>query len=92
MCDALRAYQGMVNLPIIADRLGLRVAARSEVHDPHWENAGPLHDMRAPQDQNDYALRVTAKYRPVDAFDLTLAYDLVHEGGTGVVGANFSLL
>ncbi len=86
---ALRAYQGMVNLPIVRDRLALRVAARSEVHDPHWENAGPLHDMRAPQDQNDYALRVTAKYQPIAAFDLTLAYDLLHEGGTGTVGANF---
>jgi iron complex outermembrane receptor protein len=86
---SLRAYEGMVNIPIVSDRLALRVAARSEVHDPHWENAGPLHDMRAPQDQNDYAVRVTAKYQPVEAFDLTLAYDFLHEGGTGTVGANF---
>jgi iron complex outermembrane receptor protein len=86
---ALRVYQGMVNVPIITDKLALRVAGRSEVHDPHWENAGPIHDLRAPQDQNDYALRVIAKYQPVKAFDLTLAYDFLHEGGTGTVGANF---
>jgi iron complex outermembrane receptor protein len=86
---SLRAYEGMVNIPIVREQLGLRVAARSEVHDPHWENAGPLYDLRAPQDQNDYALRVTAKYQPVSAFDLTLAYDFLHEGGTGTVGANF---
>ena len=86
---ALRVYQGMVNVPIITDKLALRVAGRSEVHDPHWENAGPIHDLRAPQDQNDYALRVIAKYQPVQAFDLTLAYDFLHEGGTGTVGANF---
>jgi iron complex outermembrane receptor protein len=86
---SLRAYQGMINLPIVSEQLGLRVAARSEVHDPHWQNAGPLYDLRAPQSQDDYALRVTAKYQPSAAFDLTLAYDLVHEGGTGTVGANF---
>jgi iron complex outermembrane receptor protein len=86
---SLRAYDGMINLPLIADKLGLRVAARSVVHDPEWVNAGPLYDLRAPESQDDYALRVTAKYRPQQAFDLTLAYDFLHEGGTGVVGANY---
>jgi iron complex outermembrane receptor protein len=86
---SLRAYEGMVNIPIVTDKLALRVAARSEVHDPHWENVGPLYDLRAPQDQNDYALRVTAKYQPLPAFDITLAYDYLHEGGTGTVGANY---
>ncbi len=86
---ALRAYQGMINLPLINNHLALRVAARSEAHDPHWENAGPVHDLRAPQDQDDYALRATLKYQPSRAFSLTLAYDLTHEGGTGVVGANY---
>jgi iron complex outermembrane receptor protein len=86
---SLRAYEGMVNIPIVTDKLAVRVAARSEVHDPHWENAGPVYDLRAPQDQNDYALRVTAKYQPVPAFDITLGYDYLHEGGTGTVGANY---
>jgi iron complex outermembrane receptor protein len=86
---ALRAYQGMVNLPIISNHLALRVAARSEVHDPHWVNAGPVYDLRAPQDQNDYGLRAALKYQPSTAFTLTLGYDLTHEGGTGTVGANF---
>lgn len=86
---SLRAYQGMVNLPIISNHLALRVAARSEVHDPHWENAGPLYDLRAPQDQNDYGMRATLKYQPSSAFSLTVAYDLTHEGGTGTVGANY---
>jgi iron complex outermembrane recepter protein len=86
---SLRAYEGMVNIPIVTDTFAVRIAARSEVHDPHWENAGPIYDLRPPQDQNDYALRVTAKYQPVRAFDLTLAYDYLHEGGTGIVGANY---
>jgi iron complex outermembrane receptor protein len=86
---SLRSYQGMVNIPIVSDHLALRVAGQSMVHDPHWENAGPLYDIRGLQDQNDYALRVTAKYQPTKAFDLTLAYDLLHEGGTGTVGANY---
>ncbi|HTV17217.1 MAG TPA: TonB-dependent receptor plug domain-containing protein, partial [Polyangiaceae bacterium] len=61
---ALRTYTGMVNLPIITDQLALRVAAQSQVHDPHWENAGPLYDIPGLQSQDDYALRVTAKYQP----------------------------
>jgi iron complex outermembrane receptor protein len=86
---SLREYQGVVNIPIVSDRLGLRVAARSAVHDPYWENAGPIYDLRAPQDQNDYALRATARFQPTKALDITLAYDLLHEGGTGNVGTNF---
>jgi iron complex outermembrane receptor protein len=86
---ALRGYEGVVNIPIVPEHLALRVAARSEVHDPYWQNAGPIHDLRAPQDQNDYALRATLKYQPVKAFDITLAYDLLHEGGTGNVGTNY---
>ena len=88
---ALRTYSGMVNLPIVTNRLGLRVAAQSQVHDPHWENAGPLYDIRGLQDQNDYALRVTAKYQASPRFDLTLGYDLLHEGGTGTAGANYQV-
>jgi iron complex outermembrane receptor protein len=86
---ALRAYQGMVNLPLISEQLALRVAGRYEVHDPHWQNAGPIYDLRAPQDQNDYALRATLEYVPIRPLSLTLAYDYLHEGGTGTVGANF---
>ncbi|HEU4580591.1 MAG TPA: TonB-dependent receptor [Polyangiaceae bacterium] len=86
---ATRAYQGMVNLPLISDQLGLRVAGRYEVHDPYWQNAGPLYDLQAPESQNDYALRATLEYVPVRPLKLTIAYDFLHEGGTGTVGANF---
>jgi iron complex outermembrane receptor protein len=89
---AQRTYTGMVNIPLVTEHLGLRVAAQSQVHDPHWENAGPIHDLRGMQDQNDYALRVTAKYAPSKRFDLTLAYDFLHEGGVGNIGANFQPL
>jgi iron complex outermembrane receptor protein len=85
-----RAYEGMLNLPVVSGKLGLRVAAKSETHDPYWENAGPLYDLRGAQDANDYALRVTAKYRPMPALELTIAYDFTHEGGTGTIGANFN--
>jgi iron complex outermembrane receptor protein len=85
---AMRAYQGMVNLPLVTDKLGLRVAGRYEVHDPYVQNAGPVYDLRAPESQNDYALRATLKYVPIRPLSLTLAYDFLHEGGTGVVGAN----
>jgi iron complex outermembrane receptor protein len=87
---AERAYEGMLNLPLVAGQLGLRLAAKSETHDPYWENAGPLYDLRGAQDANDYALRVSAKYQPIRALELTLGYDFLHEGGTGSIGANFN--
>ena len=34
-------------------------------------------------------MRAALKYQPSNRFNLTLAYDLTHEGGTGIVGANF---
>jgi iron complex outermembrane receptor protein len=33
---AERAYEGMLNLPLVPGRLALRVAAKSETHDPYW--------------------------------------------------------
>jgi iron complex outermembrane receptor protein len=85
---ATRRYQGMVNIPV-GSALALRFAGMSEVHDPYYENAGPVYDIRAPEDADTYSLRGTLKYQPTRRFTATVAYDITAERGTGYVGANF---
>jgi iron complex outermembrane recepter protein len=88
---AERRYQGMVNIPI-GDRLAVRVAGFSSVHDPHWQNAGPLYDIRAPQAEDSYAWRAQIKWQPVPALTILGGYDITKERGTSYVGANFDAL
>jgi iron complex outermembrane receptor protein len=86
-----RRYQGMVNIPI-GDALAFRFAGFSSVHDPHWENAGPIYDIVAPQAEDAYAVRGQMKWQPAPAFTLLAGYDLTKERGTSYVGANFDAL
>jgi iron complex outermembrane receptor protein len=86
-----RRYQGMVNIPL-GDTVAVRLAGFSSVHDPHWENAGPFYDIKAPQAEDAYAFRGQVKWQPVPAFSILAAYDIVKERGTSYVGANFDAL
>lgn len=85
---AERRYSGMVNVPI-GDSLAVRLAGFSSVHDPHWENAGPLYDIRAPQAEDAYAWRAQVKWQPASALSIVAGYDIIKERGTSYVGANF---
>jgi iron complex outermembrane receptor protein len=85
---SLRRYEGMVNIPI-GSAVAFRFAGMSEVHDPFYINGGPLYDIRAPEDADNYGLRGTFKYEPSQRFTATVAYDLTAERGTGYVGSNF---
>jgi iron complex outermembrane recepter protein len=88
---AERRYQGMVNIPI-GDKLAFRFAGLSSVHDPHWTNAGPFYDIRAPQAEDAYAYRAQVLWQPAPAFSVLAGYDIVKERGTSYVGANFDPL
>ncbi|HTV21736.1 MAG TPA: TonB-dependent receptor [Polyangiaceae bacterium] len=82
-----RRYQGMVNLPL-GDRVAVRFAGLSTVHDPYWENGGPIYDLKGAESEDSYALRGQIAWRPVDALTVIAGYDLVRERGTGSLGAN----
>jgi iron complex outermembrane recepter protein len=84
---AQRRYTGMVNVPI-GDTLAFRFAAFSEVHDPYYENAGPLYDIPAGENADAYAYRAQLKWQPVPAFTALAAYDYTAERGTGYLGSN----
>ncbi len=85
---AQRRYQGMVNIPV-GNMLAFRFAGFSEVHDPYYENAGPVHDIRAAEDADAWAIRAQMLYQPSKAFSALLGYDRTAERGTGYLGANF---
>jgi iron complex outermembrane receptor protein len=86
---ATRRYQGMVNIPL-GDQVAVRLAGYSEVHDPYWTNGGPLYDIKAAESADNYALRSTLKYRPMQAFTAIVAADYTRERGTGYLGAEFN--
>lgn len=83
-----RSYTGAVNVPL-GDKLAVRVAAWSEVHDPYWENAGPIYHLPAAESADSYAFRSQIKYEPSQDFTALVAFDYVRERGTGWLGANF---
>jgi iron complex outermembrane receptor protein len=85
---AQRRYQGMVNIPI-GDTLAFRFAGFSEVHDPYWENAGPVHDIPGAENADTYAFRAQMRWQPTQRFTALVAYDYTAERGTGYLGANF---
>jgi iron complex outermembrane receptor protein len=84
---AQRRYQGMVNIPL-GDTLAIRLAGFSEVHDPYYENAGPVYDIPAAENADSYALRAQLKWQPVKQFTALAAYDYTAERGTGYLGSN----
>ena len=85
---ALRRYEGMVNIPI-GEAVAFRFAGMSEVHDPYYINGGPVYDIRAPEDADNYGFRGSFKYQPTQRFTAILGYDLTAERGVGYVGSNF---
>jgi iron complex outermembrane recepter protein len=84
-----RRYEGMVNIPL-GETLAIRFAGLSSRHDPHWENAGPLNDLRGSQDEDLYAMRLSAKWQPTTRFSALASADFTREAGTGYIGANFN--
>jgi iron complex outermembrane recepter protein len=83
-----RRYQGMINIPI-GSTLALRAAGFSEVHDPHWQNGGPIYDIKGPESIDSYSYRTTLAWQPVKEVRATAAFDYTRERGTGWLGANF---
>lgn len=82
-----RRYQGMVNIPV-GESLAFRFAGFSSVHDPHWENGGPIHDLVPPQNEDMYAYRGQIKWQPAEPLTIVAGYDFINERGTGYIGAN----
>lgn len=82
-----RLMKAMVNVPL-GERFALRIATFSERRDPFFENEGGDPEIRASEDADTWAYRVSAKYAPWDNVTFTLRHDNTHERGTGMIGTN----
>jgi iron complex outermembrane receptor protein len=82
-----RLTKAMVNIPI-GDKLALRVATFTENHDPFYKNQGGNPNLRASEDANTFAYRVSLKWQPVRKISVILRHDNTFERGTGALGTN----
>ncbi|HEY6727451.1 MAG TPA: TonB-dependent receptor [Polyangiaceae bacterium] len=82
-----RLMKAMVNVPL-GERFALRIATFSERRDPFFENEGGDPEIRASEDADTWAYRISAAYAPWDNVKFTLRHDNTHERGTGVIGTN----
>jgi iron complex outermembrane recepter protein len=86
---AQRLGRGMVNVPI-SSQLALRLATYFENREPFFDNAGPIHTLRAAEDADTLAYRATLAWLPLKQVKATLRHDYTQEKGTGYTGANFA--
>lgn len=80
--------KAMVNIPV-GDTVAFRVATFTENREPFYSNAGPIDTLRAPEDANTLAYRVSGKWEPSKAVSITIRHDYTEEKGVGVLGSNF---
>jgi iron complex outermembrane receptor protein len=84
------SYTGIINVPIIADKLIVRVAADYNYRD------GYTHDISFNKDRdnvNNYNGRIGIMFRPTDDIEsYTMAYDtLSHTNGVGQVATDYNI-
>jgi iron complex outermembrane recepter protein len=81
--------KAVLNIPV-GDTLAFRFATFTENHEPFYSNAGPVNTLRAPEDANALAYRISAKWQPIEAFSVTIRHDYTQENGVGTMGSNFT--
>jgi iron complex outermembrane receptor protein len=86
---AQRLTRAMVNIPI-GDKLALRVASYTEVHDPYYKNAGPIKTITPAESADVLGYRASARWEPFRRLTATVQHDFTRELGTGVLGTNYT--
>jgi len=76
--NSLRVF-GMFNVPVIQDKLAVRLAFQTNKHDGYTDSA-PVKDYN---DADDIALRVHALFTPSEKWSLLISADYGHYGGVG---------
>ena len=83
-----QVLRGVVNLPL-GERAAVRVAAYSMEHDSYYNDVGPL-GLDTAEAEDNTGHRVQLLMTPTDRLTVLLAYDSVHEQGTGYTGTNYA--
>lgn len=76
--NQLRTF-GMLNVPVVEDKLAIRVAFQSEKREGYTDNA----PVRNYNDADSAAARIHALFTPNDDISLLLSADYGHYGGVG---------
>ncbi len=84
-----RLTRGAINVPL-GDQFALRVALFSERRDPFYQNKGGDPVLRAAEDADTWAYRVSGRWLPTENMSVTLRLDNTKERGTGWVGSNYT--
>ena len=83
-----RVYRGVVNVPI-GEKAALRIAGYSFAHDSYYNDVGPL-DLDLAEAEDNRGRRVQLAIDLTDRLSALIAYDSVHEKGTGWTGTNYA--
>ncbi len=76
----LNTYEGAVNIPLVDQKLALRVAAYFDRRDGLIENVGSSHDL---EDLHSDNVRVSLLWEPTENFENTFIYDYRKQRQTG---------
>ena len=81
-------YRGVVNMPV-GESAAFRFAAYSFAHDSFYNDVGPLDlELAEAADNRGYRAQFAADIN--DRLSVLIAYDDVHETGTGWTGTNYA--
>ncbi len=83
-----RVYRGVVNFPV-GDSMAFRLAGYSLEHDSYYNDVGPL-ELGTSEAADNTGYRAQFLMDATDRFSILLAYDAVHETGTGWTGTNYA--
>ncbi len=84
-----RLARGAINVPL-GDEFALRIALFSESRDPFYQNKGGDPLLRAAEDADTWAYRISGRWLPTENMTVTLRLDNTKERGTGSVGSNYT--
>ena len=83
-----RIYRGVVNFPL-GDSTAIRFAGYSLEHSSYYNDVGPLDlELSEAADNRGYRLQILSDV--TDRMTVLLAYDDLHEQGTGWTGTNYA--
>ena len=85
---ATRVYRGVVNMPI-GESAAFRLAGYSYEHDSYYNDVGPL-DLDLAEAEDNTGFRAQFAMDVSERLSVLVAYDSVHETGTGWTGTNYA--
>ena len=83
-----KVYRGVVNVPI-GENSAFRLAGYRYAHDSYYNDVGPL-DIGVAEAEDNTGFRAQLLTDLTDRLTLLIAYDDVHETGSGWTGTNYA--